>query len=77
MEAGRGAVAGALRAPHGRYGLTPREWETASLAAEGYTYEEIARRRRVSLSTVKFHLKNVYRKTGTSSRSALRRMLKT
>ena len=60
---------------HRRFDLTRREYETARFMAEGLSSDEIALRLRVSLNTVKFHLKNAYRKTGTSSRLALKIML--
>ena len=56
-------------------GFTSREYETALLMAEGLPSDEIAQRLHISLNTVKFHLKNVYRKTGAASRLALKKML--
>jgi len=49
--------------------LTPREVEVLKLLSSGYTYAEIAERAFVSLNTVKYHMKNIYGKLNTSSRS--------
>ncbi|MCL5268039.1 MAG: helix-turn-helix transcriptional regulator [Bacteroidetes bacterium] len=45
-------------------GLTGNESKVARLLAEGLRREEIAQQLNVSISTVKFHLENVYRKLG-------------
>lgn len=57
------------------FGLSPREYETARLAAQGLSNQEIAETLFVSLNTVKTHLKAAYGKTGATSRPALKRML--
>jgi DNA-binding NarL/FixJ family response regulator len=49
--------------------LTEREREVLQLVAEGLTNQEMARRLRVSDSTIKFHLQNVYLKLGVSNRT--------
>ena len=48
--------------------LTPRELEVLSHLADGRSNAEIARRCWVSENTVKFHLKNVFRKLGVRDR---------
>jgi|SRR5579884_33277 len=48
--------------------LTERELEVLALVAEGRTNREVARLLWLSDQTVKFHLANVYRKLGVSSR---------
>ena len=49
--------------------LTPREHEILSLVSGGRTNAQVGRLLWVSPDTVKFHLANVYRKLGVSSRS--------
>ena len=49
--------------------LTPREREILALVAEQRTNAEVARMLWLSRETVKFHLANVYRKLGVSSRA--------
>lgn len=70
-----GAQMGGLRTPPMRRGdtvpLTPRERETALLAAEGLASKEIAGRLSVSVRTVDTHLARVYVKLGISGRSEL------
>jgi len=74
MEAGRLAIVDTPSA-RGKFGLGPREYEALRLVAEGLTYEEIAGQLRISLNTVKTQLKSAYKKTGTSSRPALKKLL--
>ncbi|NUP19619.1 MAG: response regulator transcription factor [Streptomyces sp.] len=64
------------RGPHG-YGsdLSPREEETARLAATGLTNKEIAKELFLSTKTVDKHLSAALRKLGLRSRSALARRL--
>lgn len=50
------------RPPAEQYNLTAKETETLQLLAEGKSYKMIADSLRVSLETVKSHMKNIYRK---------------
>jgi LuxR family transcriptional regulator, regulator of acetate metabolism len=50
-------------------GLTPRELEVLSLLARGQTNLEIARALVVREGTVKYHVKNILRKLGATSRA--------
>ncbi len=61
----------------GLYGLTPAETEVANGYLTGYTSEEIALLRGVSLSTVRSQLKVLLQKTGTRRQSDLMRLLMT
>jgi len=63
-----GAFMGAT--PAARAGLTARESEIMSLAAQGLSNASIARQLWVTEPTVKFHLSNTYRKLGVSNRTA-------
>jgi DNA-binding CsgD family transcriptional regulator len=54
-----------------KYGLSPREWETATAIASGSSYKETAETLGVSLATVKAHLASVYRKTGVRDKLEL------
>lgn len=49
-------------------GLTEREWEVLELVVKGLSNREIAGRLKVTERTVEFHLSNVLRKLGVSSR---------
>jgi DNA-binding NarL/FixJ family response regulator len=51
--------------------LTPRERVVIRALAEGLTNREIGRELWISEDTVKFHLKNLYRKLGASNRAEL------
>ena len=53
------------------YRLTPREHELLHHLASGLSTAEVAREMGISLHTVRDHIKNLYRKTGTRSRSDL------
>jgi len=52
-------------------GVTRREHGVLSYVADGYTNKQIARALGCSESTVKFHLRNLFRKLKVSSRTAL------
>jgi DNA-binding CsgD family transcriptional regulator len=54
-----------------RYGVSPRERELIGLLLEGRGTSEMASRLSISEYTVRDHLKRLYRKTGTRSRSEL------
>ena len=53
------------------YSLSPREYEVVSLLVQGLTTVAMADRLGISPHTVRDHLKHLYRKTGTRSRSEL------
>ena len=59
----RGAAPGVGTGP-----LTAQEWRALLLLAEGASNKEIAREMALSLATVKFHLRNLYRKLGAADR---------
>lgn len=52
--------------------LTPQEQRIAKLITEGKSNKEIASELFISLSTVKTHINNIYKKLGVGSRSELR-----
>jgi DNA-binding CsgD family transcriptional regulator len=54
--------------------LTPQELQVARFVAEGLTNREVAAQLFLSPRTIDFHLRNVYRKLGISSRTALARL---
>ncbi len=51
--------------------LTPRETNIAALVRSGFSNQEIAGSAGISENTVRIHLKNLYRKSGCSSREEL------
>ena len=55
--------------------LSAAERRVARLAGQGLSNEEIAERLVLTRKTVEFHLTNVYRTLGISSRAALRKLL--
>jgi DNA-binding CsgD family transcriptional regulator/PAS domain-containing protein len=57
----------------GSYGLSPREAEVLRLLVLGHAVNAIAERLGISPHTVRDHVKNLYRKTGSSSRNELLR----
>lgn len=65
----RAPVAGASRGSHHDLPLTGRELEILQLVASGSTNGDIARRLWVTEQTVKFHLRNVYRKLDVANRT--------
>ncbi|MBX6378555.1 MAG: helix-turn-helix transcriptional regulator, partial [Clostridia bacterium] len=73
-EAAAGGLAAALRV-HAKEGLSEREVEVALLALRGLSTREIALSLHLSENTVKTHLRNVYRKTGSAGRHDLYRRL--
>jgi DNA-binding NarL/FixJ family response regulator len=54
-------------------GLTERETEILRSVAKGMTTQTISRELWVSVPTVKFHLRNVYRKLGVNNRTGAAR----
>jgi DNA-binding CsgD family transcriptional regulator len=62
------------RDPSTRADLTAQELQIARFVAEGLTNREVAAQLFLSPRTIDFHLRNVYRKLGISSRTALARL---
>jgi DNA-binding NarL/FixJ family response regulator len=60
--------------PNGEPPLTARELEILKLVAAGFTNGDIARRLWVTEQTVKFHLRNVYRKLHVTNRTQATRI---
>ena len=54
--------------------LTPMERQVAQLVSQGMSNKEVAAQCWVSPRTVEFHLRNVFTKTGVTSRGALARL---
>jgi DNA-binding CsgD family transcriptional regulator len=52
-------------------GLTPRESHVFALHSKGWKYKDIAEHLHIGIDTVKKHVKSIYSKTGTRSRSEL------
>lgn len=75
-SAGRTALLRELSDAPPPFGLSARQYETARLAAQGLSNQEIAETLFVSVNTVKTHLQTAYRKTGTSSRPVLKKLLR-
>src|SRR5207244_5058156 len=49
--------------------LTPREREVLTCLAQGWIYKEIAARLGITMNTARTHLRNIYRKLQTRSRT--------
>jgi DNA-binding CsgD family transcriptional regulator len=62
------------RDPSTRAELTEQELQIARFVAEGLTNREVAAQLFLSPRTIDFHLRNVYKKLGISSRTALARL---
>ena len=62
------------RDPSTALDLTPMELQTAQLGAQGMSNKEIAAQLWISPRTVAFHLRNVFTKTGITSRGELSRL---
>ncbi len=67
-------VLASFRAHRASDNLSDREQEVYILLCEGKNYREIAEALFVSQNTVRFHLKNIYRKLGVKSRHEAMRM---
>jgi DNA-binding CsgD family transcriptional regulator/PAS domain-containing protein len=59
------------------YGLSPAETEIAALLMQDRSVTEIGEWLGISVNTVRFHLKQIFAKTGTARQSALVRLLST
>ncbi|MDX1473844.1 MAG: helix-turn-helix transcriptional regulator [Reinekea sp.] len=57
------------------FGLTQKEAAVAQQLAQGQALKTIADAEHISLNTVKFHLKNIFEKTGCSSQLALNNLI--
>ena len=62
------------RDPSTRADLTEQELQIARFVAEGHTNREVAAQLFLSPRTIDFHLRNVFKKLGISSRTALARL---
>ena len=57
------------RPPSPDHPFSPREIQVLSLAAKGLTNKEIAYRLNLSERTVQFHMRSIFNKTSTNSRT--------
>jgi DNA-binding CsgD family transcriptional regulator len=55
--------------------LTPAEAALASALAEGLSLQDYAERERLKIATVRWHLQNIFNRTGARSQSGLIRMM--
>ena len=62
------------RDPSTRDELTPQELQIAGFVAEGLTNRDVAAQLFVSPRTIDFHLRNVFRKLGITTRTELARL---
>ena len=58
-----------------KHWLSRREREVAHNLAEGHSYQAIADKLHVSLNTVRFHVKNIYRKLEVHNKAQIIRMV--
>lgn len=58
-----------------QYGITKREEEVINLLAKGYSYSKISDELIISISTVRTHITNIYRKLSINSRYELLNLL--
>ena len=71
----RRSRAGRRRPVSGWTSLTPAEQATSNLVAQGLSNQQVAGQMYVSAHTVAYHLRNVFRKLGISSRVELARVV--
>jgi DNA-binding CsgD family transcriptional regulator/tetratricopeptide (TPR) repeat protein len=71
----RRSRAGRRRPVSGWTSLTPAEQATSNLVAQGLSNQQVAGQMYVSAHTVAYHLRNVFRKLGISSRVELARVM--
>jgi DNA-binding CsgD family transcriptional regulator len=71
----RRSQAGGRRPVSGWTSLTPAEQATSELVAQGLSNQQVAGQMYVSAHTVAYHLRNVFRKLGISSRVELARVM--
>jgi DNA-binding NarL/FixJ family response regulator len=57
-----------IHPPQNEWGLTPREKEILGYLAEGHTYQNIASKLYISISTVRTHIMNIYEKLQVNSK---------
>lgn len=74
-EVAKARVAQARSEELARFGLTKRENEIALVLLGGLTAEGISERLGISVNTVRFHCKNIYRKCGVNNRAAFVRLI--
>mgnify|MGYP003377183456 FL=1 len=55
----------------GMYGLTPCESQLSALLAKGISLDEASMRLKVSINTVKTHLRGIYEKLGTNKQAQI------
>lgn len=53
------------------YKMTEREKQVCHLLLQGYATKQVAAELNISIDTVKFHIKNIYKKLGNSGKNAL------
>lgn len=68
INVARRVVESFSKTPHVLPDLSKREQEVLHLLCEGRSYKEMARRLYVSTNTIRFHLKNIYKKLEVQSR---------
>ena len=74
-EVAKARVAQARTEELARFGLTKRETEIALVLLGGLTAEGISERLGISVNTVRFHCKNIYRKCGVNNRASFVRLI--